>query len=56
MKRVLVLTNEGATHPFRSTMPLQAFAPITVHLPRSDFAFFMASFISGFIIIFGMIA
>ncbi len=56
MKRALVLNNEGAKHPFRSTLPLLAFAPITARPPRSDLAFFTISFVSGFIIIFGMIA
>jgi hypothetical protein len=54
MKRVLVLTNEAARHPFRQSMPLPVIVAPTRE-PLSDRAFFMISFVSGFIIFFGMI-
>lgn len=55
MKRVLVLSAEGAQHPFRQSLP-----PMTVEIaperePMTDLAFFCASFVSGFIIFAGMI-
>lgn len=56
MKRALVLTNEAARHRFRASLPLTAFGDFTARPPRSDLAFFGVSFISSFIIIFGLIA
>jgi hypothetical protein len=54
MRRALVLTNEGARHPFRRQLPPPTFtAP--AREPLTDTAFFVMSFISGFIIFFGMI-
>jgi hypothetical protein len=54
MKRALVLTNEAARHPFRQSMPPPVIAAPTRE-PLTDGAFFMVSFVSGFIIFFGMI-
>jgi hypothetical protein len=54
MKRVLVLKNEAARHPFRQSMPPQVIE-VPMREPLSDRAFFMISFVSGFIIFFGMI-
>ncbi|MEK6636553.1 MAG: hypothetical protein AABY88_00570 [Pseudomonadota bacterium] len=48
------MTNEAARHPFRQLMP----PPVITapkRAPLNDAAFFMASFVSGFIIFFGMI-
>jgi len=54
MKRTLVLTNEAARHPFRQYMPPLVITAQTRE-PLTDRAFFMVSFVSGFIIFFGMI-
>lgn len=54
MKRALVLTNEAARHPFRQILPPPVFSA-PAHEPLTDGAFFMISFVSGFIIFFGMI-
>lgn len=54
MKRALVLTAESCRHPFRRSLP----ALRIERLPKeklSDVAFFCASFVSGFVIFFGMI-
>ena len=56
MRRVLVLTNEAARHPFRQSMPPFKVEPLPQREPITDLAFFSASFISCFIIIMGMIA
>lgn len=53
MRRALVLTKEGAGHPFRKRFPPPA--PLPVRESVTDLAFFGASFISGFIIVMGMI-
>ena len=68
MRRYLVLTTESARHPFRAGLPSACFvmaadevpAPEAVALPApraalGDLGFFVMSFVSGFIIIFGMI-
>jgi hypothetical protein len=54
MKRALVLTNEAARHPFRQYMPPPVIT-VPTREPLTDGAFFMVSFVSGFIIFFGMI-
>ena len=54
MRSALVLTNEAARHPFRRQLPASVFA-VLAREPLSDVAFFVVSFISGFIIFFGMI-
>jgi hypothetical protein len=54
MKRALVLTNETARHPFRKSMP-QPVIEVQTREPLTNKAFFMISFVSGFIIFFGMI-
>jgi hypothetical protein len=55
MKRALVLTAESCRHPFRRSLPPLRIEP----LPRekwTDFTFFCASFVSGFVIFFGLVA
>jgi hypothetical protein len=54
MKRALVLTNEAARHPFRKSMP-QPVIEAPTREPLTDGMFFLLSFVSGFIIFFGMI-
>jgi hypothetical protein len=54
MKRALALTNEAARHPFRQSMPPPVLAT-PKREPLTNGAFFMISFVSGFIIFFGMI-
>jgi hypothetical protein len=54
MKRALVLTNEAARHPFRRSMP-QPVIKVQTREPLTDGMFFLLSFVSGFIIFFGMI-
>jgi hypothetical protein len=54
MRRSLALTNEGARHPFRRIMPPPVLDAPTRE-PLTNTAFFMVSFVSGFIIFFGMI-
>ena len=54
MRKALVLTNEAARHPFRQQLGPPVFA-VLEREPLSDTAFFVMSFISGFIIFFGMI-
>jgi hypothetical protein len=54
MKRALVLTNETARHPFRRSMPQPAIE-VQTREPLTDGMFFLLSFVSGFIIFFGMI-
>jgi hypothetical protein len=56
MKRVLVLTNEAARHPFRQSLPPRKIEPLPAREPMTHTAFFAASFISCFIIFYGMIA
>jgi hypothetical protein len=56
MKRVLVLNNEAARHPFRRSLPPSRIEPLPAREPMTHAAFFFASFISGFIIFYGMIA
>jgi hypothetical protein len=54
MNRKLVLADEAARHPFRQSLP----RPEPVVAPDeslTDLAFFAISFVSGFIIFFGMI-
>jgi hypothetical protein len=55
MKRRLVLTNEAARHPFRQSIPAMKVAAIEPRSTMSDSTFFAASFISCFIVFFGMI-
>lgn len=55
MKRILVLSNESAGHWFRRKQPPVSVEQLPTRPPMSDFAFFGASFISGFIIFAGMI-
>jgi hypothetical protein len=54
MKRVLVLTNEAARHQFRKSMP-QPVIEAPTREPLTNGVFFLISFMSGFIIFFGMI-
>jgi hypothetical protein len=54
MNRATVLTNEAARHPFRQSMPPPVIVP-PEREPLTDGAFFLISFVSGFIIFFGMI-
>jgi hypothetical protein len=54
VKRAIVLTNEAARHPFRRALPPPAMAE-EAREPLTDGAFFLLSFVSGFIIFFGMI-
>jgi hypothetical protein len=54
VKRAIILIDKAARHPFRRSMPPRA-ADEHVRTPLSDAAFFLASFVSGFIIFFGMI-
>jgi hypothetical protein len=53
MKRALVLTTESARHPFRMWMRPPVAAPKAE--PMTDLFFFLASFVSCFVIIFGLI-
>jgi hypothetical protein len=61
MRRALVLTNEAAKHPFRQSLrPERQWAPRQAPQQkgapeRTDLAFFGISFLSFFIIIYGMI-
>jgi hypothetical protein len=56
MKRHLVLTTESARHPFRQTLPMAVTSvQPTPREPLTDAAFFALSFVSCFVIIFGMI-
>jgi hypothetical protein len=57
MKRSFVYPHRAPRHPLRLMMAPQMPAPeISKQDHVSDVAFFITSFISGFIIIFGMIA
>ncbi|MFM9851900.1 MAG: hypothetical protein ACKVOJ_03685 [Sphingomonadaceae bacterium] len=55
MKRALVLTTESARHPFRMWVAPSPLKPEPKPKPVTDLAFFLVSFISCFIIIFGLI-
>lgn len=55
MRRALVLTNEAARHPFRQRLPAFKVGPVPMREPLTDLAFFGLSFVSGFVIIMGMI-
>jgi hypothetical protein len=57
MRRALVLTNEAARHPFRQSLPPERqWSPKKKAKPeRTDLAFFGISFVSFFIIFYGMI-
>jgi hypothetical protein len=57
MKRRLVLTNEGAGHPFRRRLPRPATALIEA-LPddRNDLRLFALSFTAFFVAIYSFIA
>ena len=58
MRRALVLTNEAARHPFRQSLPAGIIAVVerqSLREPLTDYAFFAISFVTGFIIFFGMI-
>lgn len=57
MRRALVLTNEAARHPFRQSLPPERqWSPEKEAKPeRTDRAFFAISFVSFFVIIYGMI-
>ena len=58
MRRALVLTNEAARHPFRQSLPTRIIAVVErqpLREPLTDYAFFAISFVTGFIIFFGMI-
>jgi hypothetical protein len=54
MNRPLALTNEAARHPFRQSLPPPVMVE-EVREPLTNGAFFLLSFVSGFIIFFGMI-
>jgi hypothetical protein len=58
MRRALVLADESFRHPFRqriATFPGWR-TPTPKRDPLSDRQFFVLSFVSGFIIFYGMIA
>ena len=57
MKRALVLTNEGARHPFRRMLPPPVVEKIRPYRePISDRALFLMAFVAGFLAVYGMIA
>jgi hypothetical protein len=60
MRRALVLADESFRHPFRqiaATLPgWRSPPPKPKRDPLSDRDFFLLSFVSGFIIFYGMIA
>jgi hypothetical protein len=58
MRRSILLTNEGASHPFRQAMPPLDRAPLrrSAFVKRNtDLAFFGTCFTAFFVLIFGMI-
>jgi hypothetical protein len=55
MKRALVLTDETARHPFRARLKPAVAMVLPAKEPMTDLAFFIASFISCFVIIYGLI-
>ncbi len=54
MKHALVLTAESCRHPFRRSLPPLQIEPLAKE-KWTDFTFFCASFVSGFVIFFGMV-
>lgn len=57
MKRALVLTDDVTRHPFRRHFLEVAETPRRAVKPAmGDTAFFLLSFVSGFIVFYGMIA
>ena len=54
MKRAYVLTADSCRHPFRRALPPLIIEPLPKQA-MTDLTFFCASFVSGFIIFFGMI-
>lgn len=57
MKRTVALVHPSAAHPFRQNLPLSIEdETVPQSEPMTDLTFFCASFVSCFIIVFGMIA
>jgi hypothetical protein len=55
MDRKLVLTNEGARHPFRQMLPTGPFVPPEAQ-PMSDAKLFLLTFCAGFMAFYGFLA
>ncbi len=64
MKRALVLTNEGARHPFRARLPQHVFATVSQGTPvkrepradDQDWKLFLLSFAAFFTVAYTFIA
>lgn len=56
MKRLLVLTNEAARHPFRQLRPPKSLTPTVQEPSMGDMKFFMLSFAAAFLGFYGFLS